>query len=237
MVTFFLSGCHKPIVITMDVNIKLTIKACCLYERLAGKSFFKCETVDDVSYLLYAMFITTNDQLITYELFQSMMENKRFARALMQQYNMMCMYLEQLKVTEQFNEYAKGNTGDTGQEMSMTNIASSLIVMHGVDANYVMDKMQIWEIIPYFEAADSKRKMELVDKRFWTYLTILPHVDGKKIKSPDKLFKFDWEKGSKKDYERDLEGKSEYIKQFFAAQRKAREEQEKKKAMEEQNNG
>ena len=215
----------------MDIKIKLTIKACCLFEQMTGKSFFRCETTEDVIHMLYAMYVVTNDSTMSYQTFLSVLENKRVARALMVEYNNICKFLEQMKLSEQINKYNEGGTGGEGEEMNITKLATSLIVLHGLDPGYVMEKMQIWEIIPYFECADSKRKMELVDKRFWTYLTILPHVDGKKIKSPESLFKFDWEKGKKDKYAEDLEKKSEFIKAFFEAQKKRRQ------AKEEEENG
>lgn len=219
----------------MDVKIRFSIKACCLYEQLSGKSFFKCNEAEDVLVLLYAMYVTTNDSNVTYKVFASMLENKKLAKAMMSEYNNICKYLEQLKLNEQFEGYNKNNAGGSGEEVTLTKLASALIVQHHLDPTYVMEKMQLWEIVPYFQVADDIRKMELVDKRFWTWLTICPHIDSKKIKSADQLIKFDWEKGQKSRYQEDLDKKTEYIKAFFAAQRKAREER--KKAMEEQKDG
>ena len=213
----------------MDVKIRFSIKACCLFEQLSGKSFFKCNDAEDVIRLLYAMYITTNDSNVTYKVFCSMLENKKLAKAMMAEYNSIAKYLEQLKLNEQFENYNAGNGGG-GEEVTITKIASALIVQHHLDPTYVMEKMQLWEIVPYFEVADNMRKMELIDKRFWTWLTICPHIDSKKIKSADQLIKFDWEKGKKNKYQEDLDSKTEYIKAFFDNQRKrfakAKEEQE-----------
>lgn len=216
----------------MEVKIKLTIKACCLFEQMTGKSFFKCETQEDVLHILYAMFIDTNDLTITYKTFLSMLENKKMVKALMKDYNDICKYLEQLNLNKKIEDYNHGKKG-AEEELTITNIASSLIVQHGLDPSYVMEKMQMWEIMPLFEAAENKRRAELMDKRFWTWLTICPHIDSKKIKSADQLFKFDWEKGGKQKAEKDLMEKEEYIKKFFEAQRKAREEREKAKEAQE----
>lgn len=214
----------------MDIKIKLTIKACCLFEQMTGKSFFHCETQDDVLHILYAMYVTANDAMTSYKVFLSMLENKKLAKSLMKEYNDICKYLEQLNLAKKIESYNQGKKDDD-EGATITNIASSLVVLHGLDPHYVMNEMQMWEIIPYFEAAETKRKAELVDKRFWTWLTICPHIDSKKIKSADQLFKFDWEKGQKDWYQKDLDDKSEYIKAFFENQRK------RKKAKEEEENG
>ena len=80
------------------------------------------------------------------------------------------------------------------------------------------------------------RKMDLLDKRFWTYMQIMPHIDTTKVKSPEKLFQFNWEKDENNDkIKKDLDEKTKAIKQFFEHQRQAKMEREKQ--MEEQNNG
>ena len=215
----------------MEVNANLTIKACCLYEQLTGRSFYAINTQDDVLHLLYAMFINSNNLTITYPVFIGMLENKRVARGLTDEYERACAYLEQFELTKNFQEHID-KLKQEGREseamtMTMTNMAMSLIVQHHVDADYVMNKAQLWELLPLFEAADNARKVELIDKRFWTYLTIMPQVDGKKIKSPEQLIRFNWEAEEKKNkYQNDLDKKTKAIMDFFKAQEQAKKERE-----------
>jgi hypothetical protein len=56
-----------------------------------------------------------------------------------------------------------------------------------------MYEMDLWEMYPYLNAADIQRKADLVTQRFWTYLTIAPNINTKKVKSPEELVPFDWE--------------------------------------------
>ena len=209
----------------MDINIKLNIKACCLFEHLTGKSFFKCSTDNDVLNMLYAMYVVSNGSNVTIDFFKSLLENKRLAKAMLTEYNSICKYLEQMHLDKQVGEY--NNSGsDGGEEMTITKLATSLIIQHHMDPHYVMYEMEIWEVIPYFQVADDMRKMELIDKRFWTYMTIMPHIDTKKVKSPDGLFKFEWETTENNEkHKKDLEQKTKLIKGFFEHQRKAKEEQ------------
>ena len=79
------------------------------------------------------------------------------------------------------------------EELTMTDIVSTLIVRYGVDAHYVMYEMELWEIQPYINAADIQRKNDLVTQRFWTYLTIAPNINTKKIRGPEDLVPFEWE--------------------------------------------
>jgi hypothetical protein len=68
---------------------------------------------------------------------------------------------------------------------------------------------------------EEKTKADMVEKRFWTYMQILPHIDGKKIKSPEKLLPFPWEKEQQKQESiRFMEDNRDAIKAFFNRNRK-----------------
>ncbi len=217
----------------MDIKIELTIRGMCLYEQLTGKSFFApVGSEEDALKQLYAIFVTSNDMTITFPVFASMMGNRKFAKAVTDGYMQVSKYLEQFNINKKFADYAKNAPGSKDnkatEEMTVTKLASALIVQHHIDADYVMSKMSLWEIIPYLEVADAMKKEELTEERLWTYLSILPHVDGKKLSGPDKLLKFTWETDSA---QKDLDAKSGKIKSFFEHQKQA------KKQKEEQQNG
>lgn len=207
-----------------NYNFRLTIKACCLYEQLSGKSFFECVTEEDILLLVYAIIVTCNPGLLmTFSVFQYMLTNKKFAKWVTTQYERVMSYIKQFKGPENEGE----GKGQGGVKMTVTKIASALIVQHKVDASYVMNQMELWETTPFLQVAEDVKKSDLVEKRFWTFLQILPQIDGKKMKSPQSLIKFDWEKDDdNKAAKEDLERKQAYIKAFFAAQRKKKEEQQ-----------
>ena len=82
---------------------------------------------------------------------------------------------------------------------TITDYATSLIIDYGVDAHYVMYEMKLWEIPLFFEAVSTKMMRDMEQKRFWTYLNIMPHIDTKKCKSPEALLPFKWEKGKRQE--------------------------------------
>lgn len=61
-----------------------------------------------------------------------------------------------------------------------------------------MYDMRLWELAPLAKSMEEKGKIDLVEKRFWTYLNICPHIDSKKIKGPEDFLPFPWEKENKK---------------------------------------
>lgn len=56
----------------------------------------------------------------------------------------------------------------------------SMLVMGGLDAHYAMEEMDLCDLPLYIEAYERKRKEELENARLWTYISILPHIDGKR---------------------------------------------------------
>lgn len=176
-------------------KLKLNIKSLCYYEKITGKSFFVFDG-ENVTELLYALFVVNNpDVVITLKTFMYMLEDTRLTKWLMTQYQSIS------ETIQQFNSPLDEGTvsGDeTDKPISITDYATSLIIDYGVDPEYVMYKMDIWEITEYYEAVATKIKRGMEDKRFWTYLQIMPHIDSKKCKKPEDLISFKWEKGDRK---------------------------------------
>lgn len=193
----------KPEKKKMDLsgyNIKLTIKSICMFERLSGKSFFKMGD-DDLLLLLYCTFYVSNSLEIKYETFQSMLENEQIAGWAVLKYKDLIDVIQQFKRKEPENDDNEPQSGDT--ELNMTDMATSLIVDYGIDAHYVMYEMALWEIEPMYQACDTMVKKKYEEERLWSYIGVMPHIDGKKIKGPADLIPFPWEKEKKnKDLEK-----------------------------------
>lgn len=62
------------------------------------------------------------------------------------------------------------------------NIVSTLI-MSGLDATYALEEMELCDLPMYIEAYERKRKEEMEASRLWTFFTMLPHIDSKKMKT------------------------------------------------------
>ena len=66
------------------------------------------------------------------------------------------------------------------------------MILSGIDAHFVYD-MRTTDIADFLKGIEEKKREQMEQDRFWTYLKILPHVDGKKLKSPEDLITFPWE--------------------------------------------
>lgn len=173
----------------------LNIKAICYFEKITGKSFFGFGE-EDIMHLLYACFLINNPETkISFNVFMGIMQNEQIAKWASSQFQ------DALGIIQQFNKSIEGQREEKfsmDQTSTMTDFATSLIIDYGMDAKYVMYDMDIWEIEEYFEAVNTRIKREMELERFWTYIKVLPHIDGKKCKSPEALVPFDWEKDAKK---------------------------------------
>lgn len=211
---------HTPISLIENVcmdfknyRIKLNVKTCCLFEQMTGKSFLAISDLDDILHLMYASLVVNNESLfMTYSVFTKLVQDPKVAKWIeteykkIQDYNSQIGFYEEKKETEEKKE-------ENSEIRKISEIAANLIVQTGMDAHYVMYEMELWELAMYVKSYDEKIKNEMVDKRFWTYLQILPQVDGKKIKSPSHLVPFAWEaEERKKKIEQDIKNNMVAIK-------------------------
>lgn len=204
---------HKKVEEKFDFknyDLKLDVKTICFFEKISKKSFFNFID-EDIPYLIYASFVSNNKINMTFQSFCFLLENEEISKWILQKFK------DLFSIIQQFNELNDDNTNTNENEntnsISMTDIATSLIINYGVDASYVMHNMDIWEITSLFQAAENKEHRRLEEERLFTYLNILPHVDVRKLRSPEKLLPFTWEKENKP--ENRMEKDKKYIDDFI----------------------
>ena len=185
--------------VKMDMSkykMDLSIKSICMFEKLSGKSFYNF-TDDDIPQLLYSSFYCSNDMEIKYETFIGLLNNPQFAKWVAEQYTDILAVMRQFAKIAEVQEEKKEEKA-SGATYTMSDIANTLIIDYGVDAHYVMYEMDIWEIEKMYEVVQTKIQNHYEEERLWTYMNIMPHIDTKKIKGPEKLLPFPWEKDVKK---------------------------------------
>jgi hypothetical protein len=170
---------------------RLTIKAILRWEQLREKSFSQIDYTDkeDVESLFYAMYITCDKPDYTFEVFRQVIADERFMSAMSSDLGKI------MEVVAQFQR--KITTSDVGNsEGSLENIGKivSTLIMAGLDAHYALNEMELCDLPLYLEAYERKRKEELESSRMWTYFTMLPHIDARKMKNGARdLIIFPWE--------------------------------------------
>ena len=208
-------------------KFKMNIKACCLYEQITGKNFLKLGPDDDVLALVYCCLVANNPSLMmTYKVFQTLMEDKKVSNWISKEYKRITDYNAQIKPVEAPKKEDKKKDDEEPEEITMTDVAATLIIRYGMDAQYVMYEMELWEIQPYLNAADIQRKNDLITQRFWTYLTIAPNINTKKVKSPEELVAFEWEEKKEDKIKRKLENDTPAAVAFLLGNKKKTEKED-----------
>lgn len=169
---------------------RLTIKAIIRWEQMRGKSFSQIDYADkeDMESLLYVIYITSDKPGYTFEVFRQVIADERFMSAMSSDLGRI------MEIVAQFQKKIVPDLGSTeGSPEYIGNIVSALI-MAGLDAHYALNEMELCDLPLYLEAYERKRKEEMESSRMWTYFTMLPHIDARKMKNGARdLIVFPWE--------------------------------------------
>lgn len=169
----------------------LTIKAIIRWEQMRGKSFSLLDYADkeDIESLLYVMYITSDKPRYTFEVFRQVLTDERFMNAMSSDLGKI------MEVVTQFQrKTATPDLGNTEGSPEYIGSIVSTLIMAGLDAGYALNEMELCDLPLYLEAYERKRKEEMESSRMWTYFTMLPHIDTRKMKNGTRdLIVFPWE--------------------------------------------
>lgn len=180
----------------MDFNIKLNIKSIIKFEQLTCKPFSEIDytSEEDVNKLLYCIVLCNNNYQFTYPQFLQLVENKKINKNLIEQFQTHCEVFNQFKDVD--TEGVKTRDTVEGKEsrgMYVKDLAALLIIQGGLDVNHVLNELSLNDIPLYVKALNNKQRERMEEQRLWTFISILPHVDSKKLKTPSDLYPFPWE--------------------------------------------
>lgn len=200
-----------------DFKLKINMKTILLYEEMSGKSFYEVGG-EDIMLLIYCALVANNDLSITKNHFDIIMKNEKIARELMAKCQSELDFIQQFIKTD---NKVKQETEEVEKDNKVSNVVNMILLQNNLDMNYVMYEMRLWELTPLIKAIEEKTKAEMVEKRFWAYLNICPHIDSKKIKGPEDILPFPWEKDNKKEAAlKFMDDNNEAIKAFFNKNKK-----------------
>lgn len=200
-----------------DFKLKINMKTILLYEEMSGKSFYEVGG-EDIMLLIYCALVVNNDLSITKNHFDIIMKNEKIARELMAKCQSELDFIQQFIKTD---NKVKQETEEVEKDNKVSNIVNMILLQNNLDMNYVMYEMRLWELAPLIKSIEEKTKADMVEKRFWAYLNICPHIDSKKIKGPEDILPFPWEKDNKKEAAlKFMDDNNEAIKAFFNKNKK-----------------
>ena len=202
-----------------NYNLSLNIKAIIFFEHISGHSFLKMTGTEDLLLLAYCGFIYSNNLKLTYDAFKFLVEDKKFGDWVVRKME------DEVKYVQQYMKAKEDDKPEQVDNVPTITQKVNYLLANGIDINYVMDKMELWELSGLLEAIQQEKKNKLEEDRLWTYVGMLPLMDSKKVKSPSDLLPFPWEKENRKNKaKQDLEAKKQQILQFFKQQEEARKQ-------------
>lgn len=176
----------------MDIKTRLDIEAIVRWEQMTGRSFLRMDFSDenDMRRLLYCATVTCAAEPFTFDVFEQTLQSEKIVAAEVRSLTAYSAF------TAQFSrklDFGSKSDADMTQNVTIGSIAAKLIVAAGMDAHFVMHEMFVEDLPMYIEALNDKLRHEEESRRLWTFYAVLPHVDSKKLKNPQKLHVFPWE--------------------------------------------
>ena len=190
------------------MKAKLNLQAIRVAERLLKKPFGEFDLTDEetILTLMYAMVSENNDEVMTFDQFKSILNMGKIGIKVQRAVSDEMAYIDQFKEEVSDKEEKAPYMGDL----------AALLITFGLDAHFVLYEMKLFEIGDYIKAIDEHKKEHMERDRLWTFYTILPHIDQKKIKSPQDLMPFPWEREQlEKDALEQLEKDKDMFNKFF----------------------
>ena len=195
-----------------ETEIRLTIRAVVMFEELSGKMFTSAlKNQEDLLTIMYCAFVCSTGIEVSMETFASMLENEAFSQKISRDLKRLQKFTEQFNKSEQKEDNEQ--KGKEEPEVSITEMADKMIFYYGLDAGYVLEKMQLWELNHFLKGAEEQYKEKMEEQRLWTFLQVAPQIDLKKCKSPEKFMPFPWDlKDRKERKNKELENEAERAK-------------------------
>lgn len=187
----------------LKYKIKLDIKSIVLYEKLTQESFALFDgTINKIIPLLYCMIVANNDYNETYENTVSyLFKNENLMKELSGILEKEILFSSQFKspFKEEINNSTEiENNTQNDKHIFISQLIPVLVADCGLDINYVLNEMSYTDIDLYIKYKDDKERTKLEEKRLFTYLTVLPHIDSKKC-SLQQFLPFTWEEKERKE--------------------------------------
>lgn len=202
----------------MEEELKVTVKSAIMFEELTGKDYLNAGmTTEDMLTFMYCVFCTSVQQ-VSQKAFTEMLSDQKFADRISNE------WLHYSRFVDQFKQPAKESViqDDAPESISMKRIAQALIFKYGLDPDFVLNKIDLWELNYLIEIGEGAYRDQMEEKRMWAFIQLTPHIDKKKGKSmtAEKLIQFPWENptATKEGRERELKKETERAKSTIGMQ-------------------
>lgn len=191
--------------------IKMTIKSVIRWEQLNQKTFSDINYNDETEIVSLFYVCSPSREDTSFKEFSETLKVREVKR-------MIKDFQNQTAITAQFqtiNQSATNKAKKAKEEQSpqpkifIKDVVTTLI-MHGLDAHFALNEMDLCDLPLFQNAMDKKIKDQLTTQRLWTFLQLSPHLE--KGTKPEDIQSFAWEEDDEDISNEDTEqSKEEYV--------------------------
>lgn len=193
----------------------IRIKDIIRWERLRNKSFQDIDSTNEED-MHTLMYVTSDEsEKYTIQVYVKSLTNKKLLK------QEIVRIEKEMALTGQYRKNTDGSdeaSAGKNESIRISDIAA-ILISSGMDAGYVMNEMELYELDMYVTAYERKRREEMDMWRMSIWYNLLPHVGKGKLKRPQELFTFAWETAEeKKRAEKQMRDNAETLKKFLSGE-------------------
>lgn len=189
----------------MDFNIRPTFKAIRLFERMTNTSFLDIDNNSNLMFHLLYCCLLAHPENNFYMTFETACNEffPKYAEGLVEDFALEMEILNQFEAVSSSDDSSlnqqEKSSPNKEENMFLSSLIPLLIIDCHLDPDFVLNEMDYTDTELYLKSSVDHYRQAQEDKRFWTYLTVAPHISSKSgIKNADDLIEFSWEKDKKK---------------------------------------
>lgn len=166
-----------------DYKLKYTLRALFIYEQITGKAF-ELKTITDEYLFFYCILMANNpDSSLTFdELIDAIDEDMSI---MLEFQNLLKKELEKQQL------FITNNTDAKKKALTTKEIYSTLVIEGGLDPEYVLDKMQMYELEPLISNLHKKDRNSWEQARMVAY--VIAQCNSTKKLKPTDIMQFSWD--------------------------------------------
>lgn len=165
-----------------DYKLKYTLRALFIYEQITGKAF-ELKTITDEYLFFYCVLMANNpDSSLTFE---------ELIEAIDEDMGIMVEFQNFLKKELEKQQLFITNNADAKKVLTTKEIYSALVIEGGLDPEYVLDKMQMYELEPLISNLHRKDRNSWEQARMIAY--VIAQCNSTKKLKPTDIMQFTWD--------------------------------------------
>lgn len=166
-----------------DYKLKYTLRALFIYEQITGKAF-ELKTITDEYLFFYCVLMANNpDSSLTFE---------ELIEAIDEDMGIMVEFQNFLKKElEKQQLFITNNTDAKKKVLTTKEIYSALVIEGRLDPEYVLDKMQMYELEPLISNLHRKDRNSWEQARMIAY--VIAQCNSTKKLKPTDIMQFTWD--------------------------------------------